>query len=354
MTSTNVLAITSGRHTPSARFRFRQYYPELERFGLHVDESCPLVNNAARLPGPLASVRMRYIFPLALAQALFNLLLRVPSLLRQFQSDITWVERHFIPGADFLCVLLRRPYVLDVDDAVWLYNPMGERMVGMLARRAAGVIAGNSTLAEWCRQYNRNVVEVPTAIDCERFSPRDAPDDGSFVLGWTGTSANFDHLRMIERPLAAFLSFDASSRLRVVADRRPVLEGIPVDRIEFIPWAPEVEADAVATMHVGLMPLRDNPVTRGKCSFKMLQYMACSKPVVVSPVGLNADILAMAPLGYGPTSEQDWLAAFNDLRRDRSLRDQLGNAGRRVAMARFDTRVVSALLAKFLHKCARA
>lgn len=353
MTSTNVLAITSGRHTPSARFRFRQYYPELERLGIHVDESCPLVNNAARLPGPLTSVRIRYLFPLALAQALFNLLLRAPALLRQFQADITWLERHFIPGADVLCVLLRRPYVLDIDDAVWLYNPMGERMVGVLAKRATGIIAGNAMLAAWCRRYNGNVVEIPTAIDCERFSPRDVRDDCPFVLGWTGTSVNFEHLRMIEGPLSTFLASDPTTRLRIVADRRPVFERIPPGQFDFVQWRPEVEADAVVTMHVGLMPLYDTAITRGKCSFKMLQYMASAKPVVVSPVGLNAEILSMAPLGYGPTSEPDWLAAFQDLRRDRGLRDRLGYAGRRVALAHFDTRVVAARLAGFLEECAR-
>jgi len=71
---------------------------------------------------------MRYVFPLALAQVFINLLMRAPALLQQFGSDLTWLERSFVPGADWLAVLLKRPYVLDLDDAVWLYNPLGEQM----------------------------------------------------------------------------------------------------------------------------------------------------------------------------------------------------------------------------------
>lgn len=352
MNRIRVLALTSGRDTPSARFRFRQYYGELARLGLDVDEACPPLNNGARLPGFLGRMRLRYLFPFAIAQALLSLMLRVPSLARQWRADITWVERHFVPGADFLGVLLKRPYVLDVDDAVWLYNPLGERMTAQLMRRAAGVIAGNATLAEWARQYNENVVEVPTAVDCTRFVPADRGEDMSFVLGWTGTAVNFDHLRMIEPALARFLASDGTARLRIVADRRPELARIPPAQLEFIRWSPAVEAEAVATIDVGLMPLFDNAVTRGKCSFKMLQYMACAKPVVVSPVGLNAQILAMADLGFGPSSEREWIAAFDALRSDRMLRDRLGRTGRKVAMERFDTVAVAGQLAGFLRRCA--
>lgn len=348
-----VLAVTSGRNAPAARFRFRQYFTELARHDIEVSEACPPIDNAARLPGVLGRMRMRYIFPVAFAQMLLNVLLRTPALLRQFGSDLIWLERQFVPGADFLGVLVKRPYVLDIDDAVWLYNPFGERMTALLVRRATGVIAGNSTIAQWCLQHNRNVVEIPTGIDCERFSPRDIRHEESFILGWTGTSANFENLRMIEGVLAAFLASDSRARFRVVADRKPALR-IPSAQLEFIPWSPEVEAESVATMDVGLMPLLDNAITRAKCSFKMLQYMACARPVIASPIGLNAQILAKGVLGYGPTSERDWLIAFKELRNDRGLREGLGQVGRQVAMERFDTRVVAAKLGDFLKQCAQA
>jgi glycosyltransferase involved in cell wall biosynthesis len=353
MRKRRVLAITSGRDTPSARFRFRQYFQELARHGLAVEESCPPVNNGARLPGALGRVRTRYIFPVAVAQVFLNLALRAPAVVRQFRADVTWLERHFVPGADFLGVLLKRPFVLDLDDAVWLYTPFGEQMTALLVRRATGVIVGNTTLATWCRQYNGNVREIPTAIDCSRFVPRMRSDGQSFVLGWTGTSVNFEHLRMIESVLAKFLASEPTARLRVVADSKPEFERIPAAQLEFVRWSPEVEAESVATMDVGLMPLFESPVTRGKCSFKMLQYMACGKPVVVSPVGLNAQILSMGHLGYGPSSDEDWFTALKELQMDRNLRSRLGQVGRQVAMERFDTRVIAGQVAEFLQQCAR-
>ena len=80
---------------------------------------------------------------------------------------------------------------------------------------------------------------------------------------------------------------------------------------------------------------------RAKCSFKMLQYMACARPVIVSPVGSNAQILAKGDFGYGPAYEQEWLIAVNELRMIEIFEIRLGRVGRRVAVESLDTRVVA-------------
>ncbi len=38
---------------------------------------------------------------------------------------------------------------------------------------------------------------------------------------------------------------------------------------------------------VGIFPYRDTPINRAKCSGKVVDYMACAKPMVVSDVGMN-------------------------------------------------------------------
>ena len=96
----------------------------------------------------------------------------------------------------------------------------------------------------------------------------------------------------------------------VIADAPPSFSRIPRERVRFLSWSPELEADAVRQMHVGLMPLPDDIWTRGKCSFKMLQYMATGIPVVVSPVGMNADLLAAASPGLAARKDDDWYEAL--------------------------------------------
>jgi glycosyltransferase involved in cell wall biosynthesis len=217
------------------------------------------------------------------------------------------------------------------------------------------VIAGNSYLADWLSQYCKNVSIVPTAIDCARFRPRSdprepiGPQETFFTIGWTGTSGNFRFLSLIEKALARFLQSTSRGRLRIVADRRPNLPMIPDVQLEFVPWSPDNEASEVARFDVGLMPLADDPWSRGKCSFKMLQYMASGLPVVVSPVGMNAEVLGMGDCGLSATTDDEWLDALCSLRDDAERRAAMGKIARDIVVDHFDVPVVARQLSRVFH-----
>lgn len=350
-----VLALSSGRNQPSRRFRIQQHIGPLAALGVQVEERCPSVDQHARFPGLLSRVRLRYMAPLALGQALFNLANRVPGVIASHRFDVTWIERNFVPGLDMLAGMVARPRILDVDDAIWLNHPLGEAAYARFAARMDAVIAGNSYLANWLSRYCRNISILPTAIDCMRFHPAPARQkltDSSRPLlkvGWTGTSGNFRFLELIETALARFLDETPDARLRIVADRPPSLAAIPAERLEFIQWTPENEAPEVAGFDIGLMPLTDDPWSRGKCSYKMLQYMAAGVPVIVSPVGMNAEVLAMGDCGLPATSGNEWLDALRSLRDDATRRASMGGAGRDIVTHHFDVPVVARRLAGVFH-----
>ncbi len=90
-------------------------------------------------------------------------------------------------------------------------------------------------------------------------------------------------------PLRELASRHPDFKLIVVADRPPRLEGLP---LEFRRWSLEGELECFRDIGIGLMPLDDTPWTRAKCAFKLLQYMALGVPAVVSPVGMNRDVVA--------------------------------------------------------------
>lgn len=346
-----VAALTSGLHTPSARFRVRQYLPRLSGLGIDVSDYRPAVSNSARLPGTLRHIRMRYMPPIMIGQSILNLALRMPGVVGSHRADVTWLERSFVPGLDDLSFVLKRPLVVDIDDAIWLYNPFGAGMIGRLVGRADMVFAGNSFLADWCSQYCRNVRIVPTAVDAERFRPTVEPISGQvarqegFVIGWTGTSGNFRFLRDIEPALATFLGRNRGATFLVVADEPPILPSLPPDQLEFIQWAPDTEHRILADMDVGIMPIDDSDLSRGKCSFKMLQYMAAGIPVVVSPFGMNAEVLAMGKIGFGARTNDDWVEALEAFYADPSLRARCGSAGRAIVEAGFSTASVAGRIA---------
>jgi glycosyltransferase involved in cell wall biosynthesis len=86
-------------------------------------------------------------------------------------------------------------------------------------------------------------------------------------------------------------------------------------------------------MDIGIMPVPDRPFERGKCGYKLIQYMACGLPVVASPVGVNRQIVTPDYNGLLATSETEWKAALSLLISDADLRSKLGRNGRLRAVA---------------------
>lgn len=346
MTALRVCALTTGRDSPSGRFRIRQHVAPLRAYGIEVTDHVPRVTQAMPMPGPLVGVRRRWLGPLTLGWAAAHAASRLPAVLASRGADAVWLERSFAPGFDSLAATLRRPLVLDIDDAVWLEGLAGRGTRG-LARRAAAAIAGNAYLADWLAPYCASIHIVPTAVDCRRYTTPSAPrEPRHFVIGWTGTAGNFRYLEAIQEALASVLRDVPGASLRIIAERRPdlpALNGLPV---QFVRWSPSNEVEALRDADVGIMPLTDNPWTRGKCSFKMLQYMALGMPTVVSPVGMNRDVLAHGHSGIAASSQDDWVDALRLLAHDPALRARLGATGRRVVETHYDVSVVAAQLAQ--------
>ena len=135
--------------------------------------------------------------------------------------------------------------------------------------------------------------------------------------------------------------------MAVCCDRPPVLPGLPV---RFMPWSEDAEADFLASITIGIMPLEDGPWERGKCSFKMLQYMAAGRPCVVSPVGMNSELLREAELGRSATTIDQWTEALSSLIADRDSAARMGAAGRALAVARYSVAALAPRLAELLRQ----
>ncbi len=116
----------------------------------------------------------------------------------------------------------------------------------------------------------------------------------------------------------------------------------------FVQWRRENEVEALQTMSVGIMPLTDTPWARGKCSFKMLQYMAVGLPVIVSPVGMNNEVLSKGDIGFAVNSDDDWYNAFDSLYNNSKLQNKLGGKGRLVVEEDFSAEQVSKTLFSIL------
>jgi glycosyltransferase involved in cell wall biosynthesis len=323
-----VAAYTGGVMVPSARARVRQYIGPLSRFGITVRE----------YPLPLGNIlpQRRGLRPLWIAATALS---RTAALACSWKADVTWISRQLLPAFAPIQAMAKRPIILDVDDAVWL-NTGGHR-VGDLARASDLVVCGNAFLAHQFSLWNSNVAVIPTAVDTSWYRPHPPPrphshpshDETSnrpLVLGWTGTSGNYPFLYAIEGALRRILAHCPHATLLVIADKPPLFKSLPSSRVEFEPWTPRTELSAFARMSIGLMPLADNDWCNGKCSYKMLCYMAAGLPVVVTAAGMNREVLALGSVGLSAGREQEWVDTLITLLEDRDLRRRMGDAGRAV------------------------
>jgi glycosyltransferase involved in cell wall biosynthesis len=322
-----VAAYTGGVMVPSARARVRQYIGPLSRFGITVRE----------YPLPLGNIlpRQRGLRPPWMAATALS---RTATLACSWRADVTWISRQLLPAFAPIQALAKRPIILDVDDAVWL-NTGGHR-AGDLARASDLVVCGNRFLAQQFSSWNSNVTVIPTAVDTSWYRPRSSPtpDESSnapLVLGWTGTSGNFPFLYAIEGALQRTFAHCPHATLLVIADKPPQFKSLPASRVEFEPWTPRTELAAFARMAIGLMPLADNDWCNGKCSYKMLCYMAAGLPVVVTAAGMNREVLALGRVGLSAGHEEEWVDALIALLEDQHLRRRMGDAGRAVVEEHF-------------------
>jgi glycosyltransferase involved in cell wall biosynthesis len=112
----------------------------------------------------------------------------------------------------------------------------------------------------------------------------------------------------------------------VIADHRPDLS---LKNLTYKPWTKETEIADLSCVDIGIMPLPDDIWTKGKCGFKALQYMAMEIPAVVSPIGVNKEIVQNGIHGYWCISPDDWFLSLEKLILNKDLRITMGKEGRK-------------------------
>jgi len=236
---------------------------------------------------------------------------------------------------------------VDVDDAVWTWPPPFPDRLAQAGRLAQGFVAGSEFLAGRLRSRypDATVALVPTAVDTERYVPAPPRDPRPIVVGWIGGPAS---LTDFAPPVAASLrALVASGRVTV---RIVCSEGLDpaVVPSELVPWSDATEVASLQGFDVGIMPLRDDEQSWGRCGLKALQYMAVGVPVVATPVGAAVEIIDDGVSGILATSEADWFDAIDRLASDSDARAVMGARGRRRVEDAYSVAVNAPLLARVL------
>jgi hypothetical protein len=354
---TQVLALTRyGGLGASSRLRFLQYQPALGEAGVTVQIS-PLFDDEA-----LSSRYREGRYQLNSLLGCYRR--RVSAMRARGNFDLVWVEKECLPWAPLWLeqvLLTGVPYALDYDDAVFhnydrhrlgiVRQLFGHRLDRLMAGSAL-VMGGNAYLVDRARLAGATeVAMLPTVIDLTRYpwSPTTRLGDfnGPLRIVWIGSPSTVYYLKALADPLRQ-LAARKPFVLRVIG----ATVEIPGVAVEHVAWTEATEVPAIAECDVGVMPLADSPWERGKCGYKLIQYMACGLPVVASPIGVNVDIVTDGVNGFLADGSEQWVAALERLLIQADLRRALGEQGRRRVESTYSLQVTAPILASLLKKAA--
>lgn len=345
----------------SSRLRSFQYLPFLRKQGIRVDVS-PLLDDSY-LTDLYSGKKKRKMHIIA------RYFQRILQLFNSREYDLLWIESELFPWlpawTEHSLYRSGIPYVVDYDDAIfhrydmhpnkWVRRFIG-RKIDRIMNHATLVIAGNTYLADRAHAAGAKRVEVlPTVVDIDRY-PLDtvhtetgtSKSDNRFTIGWIGSPVTAHYLYSVQ-PALEEIGKKAGACLMTIG-AGPV--NIKQIRVADLAWSEKTESQFLNRIDVGIMPLPDTPWTRGKCGYKLIQYMACGKPVIASAIGANIDIVDHEKNGLLVSSQKEWITALTRLSEDEQLRKQMGYHGRKKVEHHYCLQITAEKLLYLLESCA--
>lgn len=283
------------RNAGSSRLRSYQYFPFLREKGMRITVK------------PLFSER--YLTKLYAGgpnklEALKGYIHRFFVLFTVWRFDLIVVEKELFPYLpawfEQLFGLFGVKYVADYDDAIfhnydkhpnrWVRRCLGDK-IDTVMRSSVQVIAGNTYLAERAKRAGAKYITViPTVIDITRYPEKVWPAHcDRLIVGWIGTKSTFEkHFMLLSDNVRELTEKYTDIQFHIVGAPD---NGLFNNKVKFITWTEESEVEEILKFDVGLMPLLDTDWEKGKCAYKLIQYMACGIPGIASAVGANIDVV---------------------------------------------------------------
>jgi len=332
----NVLAITvKPVLAAETRYRIFQYIQPFRSAGIKVEHLSFVDNDFYRLHTNAAQGRtikklFLYIF---FYMKMFS---RVLAGIHRY--DVVWICREVSPiGPPFfekLFFLFNKKVILDIDDAIYLHDPASKSVIHNHLRDFdkfrktghlyAGIVCGNRVLERYFKALNTHVSVIPTVVPIYRYQKIRRTKSSRPRIGWIGTPTNYCHFDLVKQAFDK-LALKYDFQLEVVGLGRNL--DWPGDYLVITEWDLDKELDYFSRFDIGIMPLADTRFSRGKCAFKIIQYMAAGIPVVASPVGANKEVVTDGVNGFLAASSTEWYERLECLIKHPKLRDSMGKRG---------------------------
>ena len=325
----------------SQRFRFEQQIPFLNQY-FNIKQYSFWTKKSNRILYSQGKLLQKSI------GLILGFLRRLIHLNHCIKADIIFIHREIIPtGSTVFERILSKNFnknlVFDFDDAIWnldtsdgnkglewLKNPI---KVEKIIELSSAIITGNSYLSKYVGQFNSAVTIIPTTIDTSYHIPILKISGKPICIGWTGSKTTVKHFDMIIPILTKMKNkYGSQVYFKLIGD-----SGYTNNELEILgaKWCLESEIEDLQEIDIGIMPLPDDEWSKGKCGFKGLQYMALEIPTIMSPVGVNTEIVNHGINGFLANSDNEWIECLSALIEDKELRTRIGKEGRKTVINRF-------------------
>ena len=342
-----------GRMGASSRLRSYQYLPVFKRHGIKINVA-PLFDDAYLKN--LYAGRKKRIMPIACR--IFSRLLK---LMTRQRYDLLWIENELFPWlpswAEQWLAASGIKYMVDYDDAIFhRYDMLKSRVpkkilghkIDRIMQGAALVIAGNDYIADRAEKAGAKKVEIlPTVVDLDHYPLDSPPRSDKFTIGWIGSPVTAPYLYPAT-PALGTLCRQNNAQLVTIGAGPVHMDHV---RITDHRWSEDTEVARISEFDAGIMPLPDDPWTRGKCGYKLIQYMACAKPVVASAVGANLQIVDHGKNGFLVETQEQWTHALTLLADNPDLREKMGRQGRKKVETQYCLQKTAPKFITLLNQC---
>lgn len=314
---------------PSSRYRSHNYQKYFENYEI---EYQPLMyENYVQELYSKTMRREKYLIKIKVLVCIIKRFLKL--LFLREKNSFFIIEKELFPGCPYFIekfLLKNKNYSLDYDDYVGanyyknkLKKIFFKDKIKKLVKNAEIVTVGNKWYFEEFK--TNNLIYLPTVIDLDKYKNiKEKYESEKISIIWIGSMSSLKYLKLVENSLIK-LSKKYSIKLKVIGGKIELNEL----EIEYIKWTDETEVQEILSGDIGIMPLSDTLWEKGKCGFKLIQYMACGLPVVASPAPANEEIIIEGENGYIAKTQEEWYQYLEELISDTDLRRKMGISGRK-------------------------
>ncbi|MDA3616405.1 glycosyltransferase [Polluticaenibacter yanchengensis] len=328
--------------SPSTRFRVNHYITQNSNTNIHFHVH-PFIDidtwNILYEPGHQLKKAM------GILKGFFK---RFKVILGLSKYDYVYIHREAAPVGFpvfewLIARVFKKKIIYDFDDSIWVRNNSAANPIALflkapwkvkyICKWSYKVSVGNEYLANYVRQYNTNVQIIPTVVDTDNLHNRihEHLPGNLPTIGWTGTFTNHHFLEQLT-PVIQNLKKKYHFNFLIISNKNPNLKAV---EYSFIKWDMATEMEDLNKIDIGLMPIDDSEVAKGKCAFKAIQYMALGIPAVVSNISANATVVTNNSDGYLCRTSQEWEQALESLLIDVEHRQKMGVQARRKIVDQF-------------------